>query len=362
MAVAMRDIPPRKPLTSLITVDVIVKVVNNSIFHPFIAWLIPLCIRALDKPADDPGYIGSCIWAAIITIYNIFKLIDDRIAYGLPREVDLSEEVIVITGGASGLGLLIAEVYGMRSASVAVLDVKPVENAESKGIKYYECDVGDAVQVAKVAKQIEEDLGTPTILINNAGIVHAKSILDLNPEDIDRSLRTNLHSHYHTLRTFLPGILRSENGGTIVTLSSTLAHLGCSHLSTYTASKAALLALHASLRAELSHFSSPAYEKQYPGAKYIKTLLVSPGQLATPLFDGLKTPSSFLAPVLEPVEVAKEIIRMVERGEGGEIVTPFYSKWVPWMTVLSPGVRDLLIRWSGRDKAIFNFVESKKRV
>ena len=65
----------------------------------------------------------------------------------------------MITGGASGLGLLIANFYAMRGASVAVLDVKP-QNVlqESKGITYYLCDVGDSEQVHNTVKNIKEDV------------------------------------------------------------------------------------------------------------------------------------------------------------------------------------------------------------
>jgi NAD(P)-dependent dehydrogenase (short-subunit alcohol dehydrogenase family) len=76
----------------------------------------------------------------------------------MPREVVPSEEVIVITGGASGLGLLIAEVYGMRGATVAVLDVKEMENGEARGVTYYKCDVTDKAQIARVAAEIERDV------------------------------------------------------------------------------------------------------------------------------------------------------------------------------------------------------------
>jgi NAD(P)-dependent dehydrogenase (short-subunit alcohol dehydrogenase family) len=91
------------------------------------------------------------------------NIINQRIAFGLPREVDLSEEVIVITGGASGLGMLVAEVYGMRGASVAVLDVNDMEHQEARGITFYRCDVSDKDQVAKAAAQIEKDVSLPSI-------------------------------------------------------------------------------------------------------------------------------------------------------------------------------------------------------
>ena len=107
--------------------------------------------------------VGSIVWATIVTLAWMGSVINQRIAYGLPRDVDLSEEVIVITGGASGLGMLIAEVYGMRGATVAVLDVNDMEHQEARGITYYRCDVSDKDQVAKVAAQIEKEVSLPSI-------------------------------------------------------------------------------------------------------------------------------------------------------------------------------------------------------
>lgn len=99
-------------------------------------------------------------WAIFVTAFGIFGLISDRIAFGPPREVDLSEEVIVITGGVEGLGGLLAETYGMRSANVAVLDTKKVDEdeAEEKGVVYYQCDVSDAKQVEAAATKIINDV------------------------------------------------------------------------------------------------------------------------------------------------------------------------------------------------------------
>ena len=78
----------------------------------------------------------------------------------MPREVDWDEEVVVITGGANGLGKILAEMYGMRGASVAVLDVKkPEKESEGlAGVVFYECDVGDAEAVELVKGRVEEDV------------------------------------------------------------------------------------------------------------------------------------------------------------------------------------------------------------
>lgn len=97
-------------------------------------------------------------YASFLTAMFFLGVLNRQIAYSKPRTVDFSEEVIVVTGGASGLGLLIAEVYGMRGATVAVLDVKDLEAGEARGVSVYKCDVGDKEQVAKVAVEIERDV------------------------------------------------------------------------------------------------------------------------------------------------------------------------------------------------------------
>lgn len=333
-----------RPWQSYITVDTINTVLQRTILHPFIAWMIPLSLRAQYTPWHFLEMKISIAYATLLTFYWIFTVFDKRIAYGIPRDVDLEEEVIVITGGASGLGLLIAEVYGMRGANVAVLDVEEVENAEDKGIQSYKCDVGSKDQVEEAARQIEQDLGPVTILINNAGVVNGKPLLELSSDDVERTIRTNLLSHFNTTQTFLPTMLE-EGRGTIVTVSSVLGHLGAANLTDYAASKAGLLAFHSSLRAELDQSS-------HPNAEWIRTVLCIPGQMSTPLFGNVKTPSNFLAPVVEPIELAKGIIQMVENGVSGEVTAPLYTHFVGWYGVLPAGVQKLVRRWSGIDKAI----------
>jgi NADPH:quinone reductase-like Zn-dependent oxidoreductase len=99
-------------------------------------------------------------YASLLTALFFMGILNKQMAYTKPRKVDFSEEVIVITGGASGLGLLIAEVYGMRGATVAVLDVKDLESGEARGVTAYKCDVGDKEQLAKVAIEIEKDVSS----------------------------------------------------------------------------------------------------------------------------------------------------------------------------------------------------------
>ncbi|WAO83197.1 Hypothetical protein NCS54_00038000 [Fusarium falciforme] len=337
--------PQRESWFAPMSIDLILKVLNTTFLHPFVCWIIPLCFRAQTVKWDAPPMIASIAWATFITLCWMANIINQRIAHGIPREVDLSEEVIVITGGASGLGLLVAEVYGMRGATVAVLDVNEMENTEARGVTYYKCDVGDKDQVAKVALEIEKDLGTPTVLINNAAIVVGKTLLDLSLDEIDQSLATNLLGPFYCLKAFLPAIIRGGNGGTIVNISSVIGTVGAAQLTDYAAAKAGITAMHRSLTAEL--------RESHPE---IRTVLVTPGQLSTPLFYGVQTPNSFLAPVVEPVDVTKEIVAAIDNGRGATVGMPFYARWIDWFNVLPVGVQ-VIARWAaGVDGGMKTFV------
>lgn len=120
--------------------------------------MVPLCMRAQAMPWTHTAMHIALGYASSLTLLYFLNVLNKQIAYSKPRKVDLEEEVIVITGGASGLGLLIAEVYGMRGATVAVLDIQDLEAGDARGVKAYKCDVGDKKQVASVAAQIEKDV------------------------------------------------------------------------------------------------------------------------------------------------------------------------------------------------------------
>jgi short-subunit dehydrogenase len=163
-----------------------------------------------------------------------------------------------------------------------------------------------------------------------------------------KTLQVNTFSHFTTLQTCLPYLLTAANGAHIITISSILSHLSPARLADYSASKAAASSLHSTLNHEL--WSSPD-----PSARKIRTLLVEPGMLSTHLFTSItKLPwyANFFGPVLEAKDVAKEIVRRVERGDGGVVRMPFYAKCVPFLGVMPTGVQ-MLVRWgSGIDCSV----------
>lgn len=194
-------------------------------------------------------------------------------------------------------------------------------------------------------------------MINNAAasitglpiISSPRQTSTLTPSQATRTLTTNTISHFNTLSLFLPHLLSSKRGAHVITISSILSHLSPASLADYTASKAAISSLHHTLHHELASHADPALFSK------VKLLLVETGQLSTQLFaDKTTLPfyAHFFGPLLEAKDVAKEIVRTVERGDGGVIRMPFYAKLMPYYGLL-PGTAQLLVRWfSGIDRAI----------
>ena len=275
--------------------------------------------------------------------------------------MDLEEEVVLIAGGAGGLGGLIAETYGMRGVSVAVLDVKKPEGEELEGVEFYECDAGNVEEVLRVKKKVMEDvsinslrlivgrgaifltkiltyrcqLGLPSIIINCAAApINGESFSQLSSDRFLSTINANFIGAQNILKAFLPEIIESETGGTFVTVSSILAHFSPANLSDYAASKAALSAMHNSLVSEL----------RQAGESNVKGILVETGQIGTSLFGHLETPNKFLAPVVETRQVAKEIMSRIDSGEGGIVRLPLYADWISWYGLL-PASLQILVRW-----------------
>lgn len=74
--------------------------------------------------------------------------------------------------------------------------------------------------------------------------------------------------------------------------------------------------------------------------------------MGTKMFQGVKTPSKFLGPVVSPAEVAKSIMNLIEKGESGEVALPLYTKYAGTLDALPVGIQALLRRWSAMDTAI----------
>lgn len=129
-----------------LTIDLLLTTLTRTILHPIPSYILLLCLRAQATPYTSLPFIIAIIYSALLTLIYILSTLNQQLAYGAPRTVDLSNEVVVVTGGASGLGLLIARIYALRGASVAVLDLRGIsdEEVEEMGLGgCYVCDVSD---------------------------------------------------------------------------------------------------------------------------------------------------------------------------------------------------------------------------
>lgn len=115
----------------------------------------------------------------------------------------------------------------------------------------YICDITIEAEVDEVARQIVQDVGHPTMLINNAGVVAGRYMKDLQQADVVKTFNVNVLCHYILVRKFLPRMLE-ENHGHIVCVASILGIKSLAGVSEYAPSKAAAVAYMDALRQEIS--------------------------------------------------------------------------------------------------------------
>lgn len=267
---------------------------------------------------------------------------------------DPNRDIVLITGGSSGLGREMAFLFYNSGAKVVVFDLN-IPNLDSEnyieGVYYYQCDVSNSQQVKEKANEVLKNVGIVTILINNAGITTGNTILRLSFELIEKTMAVNLLSSFYTIKTFLPNMLKIKRGY-IVTIASTLGYMSPARLSAYGASKSGLIALHESLTYELG---SPSLN-----TTGVKTLLICPGQLKTSMFEGVKTPSTLFAPELEPKDVANQVFKCVTYGCRGEIKIPFYGNFLPIFRSAPWPIVAALRYTSGIDTSMKKFIDKTK--
>ena len=140
-----------------------------------------------------------------------------------------------------------------------------------------------------------------SILVNNAGIVSGKSILENSDFMIKKTLEVNTISHLYTIREFLPDMLRSNNGH-VVTISSLAGTVGLPGLADYSASKFGAFAIDECLRLELKKKNSN-----------VKTTCICPYYINTGMFEGVKP--TWVNSILDQHWVAWRIITAIRQDE-----------------------------------------------
>ncbi|PNI08343.1 short-chain dehydrogenase [Arthrobacter sp. AFG7.2] len=258
----------------------------------------------------------------------------------------LAGSTVLITGGGSGLGRRMALEAARRGARVLIWDLPAASGvqvrdeirsaggaAEAETVNVAD---RDAVKAAAAAA------GAVDVLINNAGVVTGKLLLDAGDEDIQRTFDVNVLALYWVTRAVLPGMI-GRGRGTVVTVASAAGLVGVARQTDYSASKFAAFGFNESLRAELR-----------AGTTGVNTLVVCPYYIDTGMFDGVRTRFPRLLPILNEEAVAAKVLDGIESGRR-KLVLPPLVNLVPAARLLPVGAFDRLMDVLGINRTMDRF-------
>ena len=161
----------------------------------------------------------------------------------------LSGKRVLVTGASRGIGKAIAQAMAAAGATVALAArteaieaKKEIEQAGGEAV-CYRSDVSDEAQVLQLLDDIVLDLGGVDVVVNNAGVILEKPLLQTGADDFDRLMAVNLRGTFLVGREAIRHMMGNEKGGRVVNIASDLGYLGREQFSVYCASKAAVIAL-----------------------------------------------------------------------------------------------------------------------
>jgi NAD(P)-dependent dehydrogenase (short-subunit alcohol dehydrogenase family) len=243
-------------------------------------------------------------------------------------------QVAVVTGAASGIGLALARAFCERGLAVALLDIeKPALDDAARTLRNdghdvepFVCDVADAEAVTHVAGLVTRRFGKVDVLVNNAGVGGMLAPLWLShPNDWNWAFGVNVHGVVNGVRAFLPNMI-AQGSGHVINTASLAGLTAPPFLSTYVASKHAVVGLSESLAAELAITGSPVKVSVVCPGMVTSQILTSERNRPQALQAGNSTPPALMARLREGManamgepmpsdDFAKRVIDGIERND-----------------------------------------------
>lgn len=221
----------------------------------------------------------------------------------------LRERVVVVTGGASGIGAAMVEAFVSNSARVAFLDLQQEASEElverlrhtiAHDLVFVPCDLTDIAALQDAFAKIAAELGTVEVLINNAGNDSRHSLEEVTPEFWDRTIAVNLKHQFFAAQAVIPG-MRRLGRGSIINMSSIAWMIPSTNVPVYVTAKAAIVGMTRTLAHEV-------------GKDNIRVNCILPGAIATdrqqrlwftPEYQAEILAAQALKRLIEPEEVAR---------------------------------------------------------
>lgn len=240
--------------------------------------------------------------------------------------------IVVITGGAMGMGKLYAErAVAEGAAHVVLLDVNEdalaatASELEAAGgtVASYVVDLASRTAIAKVAARIRKDVGDPQVLVNNAGIVRSSYFWEHDPaRDIEPTMQINTLAAMYLARELLPGMIADAGPCRILNIASAAGTVSNPRMSVYAASKWAMIGWSDSVRLEL----------EKTGHTHVKVTTFAPSYISTGMFAGARGP--LLTAIMTPERATTAAWNAMLKGR------PLLMK--PWTVGLGRTVKGLL--------------------
>jgi all-trans-retinol dehydrogenase (NAD+) len=242
----------------------------------------------------------------------------------------IKNKTILVTGGAGGMGKLLALRCLQKGAKQVILwDIneeqlnKTTAELEQRTYKVhpYVVDVCQIKDIEWAAKDILNNIGKVDIVFNNAGIVVGKSFAEHSDDEMKKTIDINVLGVMRTTKAFI-GAMLADGSGHIVNIASAAGLIPNPNMSVYASSKWAVVGWSESLRLELEDLEGE-----------LRVLTVTPGYINTGMFDGVKAP--ILTPIMQPDDIVNRIIKAVE---SNEIIlrAPFIVNSVPLLRGILP--------------------------
>lgn len=219
---------------------------------------------------------------------------------------NFENKIALITGGASGIGKIMARLLLERKAKVIIWDInndninKTIAELESKGfISGYQVDVSNIEQIKHASNLVKQEVGVVDVLINNAGIVVGKNFHEHTTSDILKTMEINANAPMLVAQAFLTDMMQ-QNSGHICNIASSAGLISNPKMSVYAASKWSVVGWSDSLRLEMEQLKSN-----------VNITTIMPYYINTGMFDGVQS----RIPILEPEATSLTIIKAIEKNK-----------------------------------------------